>query len=1148
MAALQLFFFGQMDIQHNGHPLPNLPTLKTQSLLAYLVMNGRSPQPRAQLAGIFWGDRPERKARRSLNTALWHVRQTLPTDDSILADGQTVQFNPHSDYWLDVAEFVAKTERLKSVSPEDEAAIGRLSEAVALYRNDFLEGFYDDWCLEERYRLESVYLEALEQLVTIYEMRRQPEAALGYVMPLLARAPLREDVHRSAIRLQMALGNRAEAMRLAQRSRTLLRAELGVELASESIDLYDRLLGPAWRGDVREKDGGGNGRSLFSHPAFMLEHPPLVGREKEWQTLLSHWDRAKSGHSQLILLSGEAGIGKSRLVGDLSQYIRRRGNLVAHGNCYEYEYALPYGPLTDLLHAVLSFTDSQLLDILPPWQLLELARLVPELNERLPPSRSLSFPMGEESDKFPNGQDQARLFEAFTRFLLKLAEQTPLFLLLEDMHWAHTSTLGWLHYLGRHLSASPVLLVVTYRHEEVGIAHPLPRLALQMEQDRLADRIELPRLSQNDLTYLMPGANESLVNLIYRQTEGNPFFTLEILRDLIEKGQIQLEGNEWAQEALLVNLPIPSSIAQVVQMRLERLSPLIYEAAAMAAVIGSTFDFDVFNLSWGQGEEIALEAIDELLRRRLIHEGYGIASRDYVFDHHLVREVIYHGLHHRRRQRFHRLVGEAFEQLYGEAVGAPGEVAHHYHIAGKAAKALHFYNLAAQKAKALFAWPEAIQYLSEMLAMLQQLDPDCMEVNHQVQRDQALVDRILLYSHLGQLVERDNELAALIDLAKTSGDQKLYLQSFIYRVLYLNLDGHYEKSIVTANEGIALAERLNDVSAQCHFLAHIGFAHYFLGRPYPALCALETAITLSKGKTDDDMQGQITHYLGYVHFHLGNYAKSLAYQREAYVLHQTVADPNSLAWSGLDVGAVLLEMGRYAEAREYLDEHLALARQIHSRSAEAFGLTQVGCWHLYRGDYGTAVALFQQALDAHKGLRRYHTQAEAEEGLGLAYLHLGDLHQAASWLRVAIKRARSIQHRRRLVKALIGLGLVKIAAGNFSEACLTLGEAVTVARESENWADLAAGLSALACAVRRTGDSGRAMGYAEEGIQISQEKGLTTTEMWAELETGLALLSLREREAGVQHLKRATALIDLAHQRYIKHEDVRQVSKHYLSL
>jgi DNA-binding SARP family transcriptional activator len=210
MPILRLYFLGPLVTRYDERQLPVPPTLKSQSLLAYLVLHRDQPQPRDRLATLFWGDRPERKARRSLSTALWHVRRCLPDDRFILSDPYTVQFDPRAALWLDVDEFRSL------VSLDDVAS---LQSAVALYRGDFLDGFYDDWIVNERYRLEALYLEALARLTAGHEGEGNHERALAAALRLLDHDPLREDAHRAAMRAYCRLGLRAGGRKASQAAR-----------------------------------------------------------------------------------------------------------------------------------------------------------------------------------------------------------------------------------------------------------------------------------------------------------------------------------------------------------------------------------------------------------------------------------------------------------------------------------------------------------------------------------------------------------------------------------------------------------------------------------------------------------------------------------------------------------------------------------------------------------------------------------------------------------------------------------------------------------------------------------------------------------------------------------------------------------------
>jgi ABC-type oligopeptide transport system substrate-binding subunit/DNA-binding SARP family transcriptional activator len=732
VSTLRLYFLGPLDIRYDDQPLPKPPTLKSQSLLAYLILHRRQPQPRERLAGLFWGDRPERKARHSLATALWHIRRCLPAD-YILSDPQTVQFDPQADLWLDVDEF-------ESYASHDD--IARLQSAVALYRGHFLDGFYDDWIINERYRLEALFCEALARLMVAQEARGEHEAALSTALRLLDHDLLREDAHRLAMRAYGHLGQRNAALEQYRRCREIVGEELGAEPMAETTELYQAILEgrfaverapeilpvqiPAMEPLVPP------GRS----PLDVMALSPLVGREREVAFLREYWQGAGAGQGGLILISGEAGVGKTRLVEEVAQHLRWQGVRVLWGRCYEFERLLPYQPVAEALRAILPTVTSAELAAFPTWTVAEVARLVPEMVEH--------FPDLEAPASIPSDQEQARLFDGVARFLAEMSSHSALLVVLEDLHWASESTLQLIHYLVRHHSAGltaslaghPVLMVGTFRPEAVGQEHPLLTLQRQLSQERLCQSLRLSRLSPKAVEAMvleMSGAGEAVVPLagrLYQETEGNPFFLMEIVKALFETDAIRLEGRAWQGDFSQISegeLPLPAGVSEAIQARVHRLGDDAQEALHLAAVLGREFDFDLLNTVWGRGEGATLEALDDLLRHRLIDEGSGAMGRDYAFAHHKIQEIVYAGMPRRRRGHAHAQVGAALESLYGttEAETLAGELAFHFEQGRQLDKALtekaiSYLLQAGDRARGLYAHQEAIDYYQRALALLKE--------------------------------------------------------------------------------------------------------------------------------------------------------------------------------------------------------------------------------------------------------------------------------------------------------------------------------------------------------------------------------------------------------------------------------------------
>jgi len=722
--ALELYLLGPLDIRYDGHPLLKPPTLKSQSLLGYLALHRENPQPRDRLIDLFWGDRPEPKARRSLRTALWHIRRCLPQEGLLLSDLHSVQLDPQGDVWLDVDEF-------ESQIPHDD--IAHLRAGLALYRGEFMDGFYDEWVINERYRLEALFCEGLTRLMVGHEHRGDHRAALETAQRLLEQDALREDAHQVSMRAYWRLGQRNSALEQYGRCRDVVLEELGAEPMAETTELYREILQRRFPPEgvaeavaieipaVRPAPSAGR------DPLDVVARPTLVGREQEMASLGRCWQEAEAGRGKLVLISGEAGVGKTRLVEEFAHQLRWQGLRVLWGRCYEFERALPYQPVAEALGAVLPALAPSELQRFPAWAMAQVARLVPEVAERRP-----DLP---EAPATPTDQERARLFEATARVFAEMSSAAPIAVILEDLQWASESTLQLLHYLVRHLGGYQALMMGTLRPEAVEAGHPLQRLQQQLNQERLCQVLNLSPLSSAEVEAMiaeLSGAGDAITPLaerLFRETEGNPFFLTEMVRALFEMGSIRLDGDIWKGDFARLSegtLPLPGRVSEAIETRVHRLNETTQEALRVAAVLGREFDLDLLDSVWGRGEEPALEALDDLLRHRLVEESIGPMGRDYAFTHHKIQEVVYAGIPRRHRQRAHAQAGLALERLCGaEPNDWASEMAFHLQEGARydetlTERAITSLLVAGDRAGGMYAHEEAVGHYQRALALLKE--------------------------------------------------------------------------------------------------------------------------------------------------------------------------------------------------------------------------------------------------------------------------------------------------------------------------------------------------------------------------------------------------------------------------------------------
>jgi len=485
----------------------------------------------------------------------------------------------------------------------------------------------------------------------------------------------------------------------------------------------------------------------------------LVGRASELQELREHLDRMLGGEGRLVLLSGEPGIGKTRLAEELAVYAHLRGAWVLRGHCYEQEVGVPYLPFLETLRQLYQQT-GELLQTLGD-RAGDLGRLLPELATPSAPPPSLTAE-----------DERIRVFETVTQWVAAASRRRPLVFALDDLHWGDRASLRLLHHLARHTRGERILMLGTYREMELDLQHPLHDVISEMNRERLFYRLPLRRLSLEDTRALLSGlfdveVSAELAGAVHRETEGNPFFIEEVVKSLVEEGKIFREAGRWQRTLTVDELEIPQSVRAVIGKRVQKAGEACRRVLTIAAVIGREFDPDLLVRISGLEEERVLDALDEAVRLQLIREVRMGRSVGYAFEHALIRQTLYESLNPRRRARQHQQVGEAVEDLHrGRLDDHLEELAYHFGEAGPAAAARGIeYNIrAARKAASLFALEEA----ERRLGVARELAESADDPSAEFQVAEVLGDLYLNFAERRRAMEAYQRA---LDLLKSQGDE-----------------------------------------------------------------------------------------------------------------------------------------------------------------------------------------------------------------------------------------------------------------------------------------------------------------------------------------------------------------------------------------
>lgn len=971
---LQVYLLQPIHLEWRGSPY-FLSRRQTRALLWRLAAR-LEPVSRASLAFLFWPDEPDARARRYLTRLLSALRAALPHPDLLQLSGETVALNPafctsDSDtFW-----------RL-SAQPEE------LATAVSLYQTPFMVDFslpaapeYEAWQQQAASLFEQRYLNALSTLVEQKAAVADYPAAIAYAQQSLATDTLDETMHRRLITLYIAANNRAAALRQFEACTLILERELGVSPLPETRAALQTQPMPA-RAPVL--------------PVLPTLNLPLTGREQAMAQLQAAYGRLRGGG--LVLVTGESGMGKSRLLHEL---LPHHSGPILNGGSATSGRSLPYYPLIHALRATLANTAAW--SVVPPLWRSELLPLLPDLRSAFP---ELAEPPTSALDLA-----QQRLYTALVQACRALAGQSTLLFVLDDLHEADAATLGWLHFLAANWEDLPLLAIATTAATTREIASLRQALA---RVNRLAE-VALTGLSTTAVARLLAclptAAPPGLAARIQTVTAGNPFFVLEIMRELQETGQLT---------QLPTDLPLPATVREVLEARLAYLTPTARQILEAAAVLAPQLDATLLHHTAARSEAETADALDELILHGLLqhageHEQLPLPSGDplppmessrdssssrhqwsLAFPHTLLQTAVYQGMSPWRQKLLHRRAARAFVsyQVVNLMV-----VAHHYAQAEEWQTAVTFYLDAATQARNLYAYETALTILNRAFRLLPLLlQPNTLHLA-------LLRQRLALHRALVRISEWQSDAFELLNLAREAGDDKGMLEALESQMSLSVLQSDFAQMEKTAVPALALAVQKQDRAAEARIRQTYGW-HLAdaLGRSREGLAQLQMACHIAQEAGETAVLYQALCNLAFVQRAEGQCAAARASAKAALALtpFQLGSPPHPAFADALrELGEANAYLARWEEARNYLRPLLDLYQTFKDPWAYGAVLHNYGLYSSNMGQHEEAIASLRQlvALSESVGL-----PADSDYGiwhrvgLGRVLLAAGRLDEAGALL------------------------------------------------------------------------------------------------------------------------------------------------------
>lgn len=1036
---------------------------RLQALLAYIILRGEAGCSRPEIAFAFWPDGSEKQARTNLRRLLLLLRRAFPESQQLLhATRLRLTWQPTVPVVVDLDHFRAA---FHDGTEDKRARCAVLDRALDAYRGDLLPDCYDEWILPIREQWREDYTRVLEERAQLAEEERDYSAAVAYVHRLLAHEPLHEPGCQRLLRLLALQGDRAGALEAYHAFAHRLSDELGVNPGPETQQLHQRLLQQDDWDEPQTPKGP-------IHPAPSSR---LVGRLQPWRALLTAWENVNAGAgARWALVSGCAGMGKSRLVEEMRQWAERQGWRTAYARAYPSTGEMSYGLVTELLRQPALRAGWDTVDA--PW-LAEVARLLPEILVRHP---HLSAPGPITED-----WQQRRMWEGLCQ---ALSTDKPTIWFLDDLHWSDAMSLRWLLFLLHRGGPLPLLLVGTARSDEMG-DNPALMAAVQEAEDRgqfLALPLE-PLTLEESHTLAGQSADVTLdekdVRALYTAAGGNPLFTVELARSMAVGTALRED-----REAAFSNAPdriavgsLPARVQRVVEQRLAKLPAHAHQVASVAAVLGRAFQYPFLAAATALDEEDLLNAVDTLCDREILRE---VDGGRYDFSHDLIRDVAYACLGHARRNYLHRQVAQALEQLHPvDRTSVLGQLGHHHGRGGDVQRAVHYLCEAAHVAHTrYYAHEEAAALLDEAYTLAQTQGPSVAysvlvqreEVNRTGHRMAAWAEDLALLERLVRELD-DGSPKALRRRA----------QSALARHRFLIFTESIPEARQPVEEATQYAQVCADRALEAHCRVDWGQMSWLTGDFRQAREQLIEAYRLAMEAGLPALAANALERRAQIHMFRGGTAHRISeLLSEALRLYRQAGDEDGECYILNKWGYLPLAqgIGDYGQAEEHFVAALAIGRRTGNRTAEQLVHRNLGLLYGCQGQTAKAEASLKRAWDIVEEFQGQQHQGIVRNYQGFVYLNQGRLDAAWAAQEDALAALRERGNELWAVRALTGLGWIAFYRGDAQAALERACQAVDAGRALGD-------LRQLAYALTCVGWSLLALDRADEALPLCEEAG-----------------------------------------------------------
>lgn len=812
-----------------------------------------------------------------------------------------------------------------------------------------------------------------------------------------------------------------EQCRLTEFSRVRITMSIGIASFPHDGKQWNELFDIA---DQRLYSAKRHGRDRVGVPVSGIRNlsvptKEIIGRSTELTDVMRSVESTENNYNGAFLISGEIGVGKSRFAGEIVNMeifksYRFFGSILSATT-----HSIPYFPFREIIRTITRIDKGLCLKDIPRTYRIELAKVVPELVSSI----------GERTEEVLI-VDKFRLFEGVRRLFEQRIAESPLMILIDNIHWADEGSLELLHYVIRAFRDSPILFLLIYRIEEAD-RKCFQKILNNMSREGLFTRIKLEPLDKPDVSRMLSLIVDEippieLSEYIFKKTGGNPFFIEELMKSLHESSALFWGNDRWEfREDRTYR--IPHSIEDVISRKFDLISAEAGNLIDHAAVIGREFDFSFLLgiTDWNEGQ--LFDLMDEALKVGLLKEYDG---ERFFFPEDIIREVVYNRINGAKRQRYHLAIAEKQLDYHRDKVEQVVEdLSLHFYFGGDTENAIKYSILAGDKARESYAYREAVEHYDRAM--------DCFRVNETPwnrEKIECTMDRAIALGVLGENEQAINELLEVIRQSNKISDRELELDGLLH-VCKPYLDtGEYEKALETAEEAENISREIENMEKVADALISSGLSYWHMSRYHDAVEYYEKSLKILEETDGKTVSPSTLNNIGAVYWNLGEYNRAMEYFKRSLEITERIGDIKTNAACLNNCGLIHWGFCEYRKALEYFMRSLEITERIGNRNSIAANLNNIGKAYEFFGEYSKSLEFLNRSLVIAREIGDPRTESSILANMSDIKRILGEYEVSLGFVNDSLSIRRNTGDRRGVMECLMSEGDTLVMMNNLKSA------------------------------------------------------------------------------------------------------------------